>query len=280
MSKVVSKIYMGLVLAFLYLPIGVLIFFSFNESKSRSVFTGFTFDWYRKLFSNDVILTSLRNTLIIALVSTVIATIIGTAAAIGINSMNKWMRSAIMNVTYLPIINPEIVTGVSLMLLFVSIQGGIAWLNGRLGTSLVFEFGFPTLILAHVTFNVPYIILNVMPKLRQMDRFVYEAALDLGCPPFQAFSKVVLPEIMPGVMSGFLMAFTYSLDDFIISYFNTGATAQTLPITIYSMTRRKVSPEINALSTIIFVVVISVLLIYNIVDSRKAEKQRREAVRI
>lgn len=280
MSKVVSKLYMTVVMAFLYLPIGVLIFYSFNESKSRSVFTGFTVDWYRKLFSNDVILTSLRNTLIIALISSIVATVIGTAAAIGINSMNKLLRGAIMNVTYLPIINPEIVTGVSLMLLFVSMQSGVAWLNGVLGTAFSFEFGFQTLILAHITFNIPYVILNVMPKLRQMDRFVYEAALDLGCPPFQAFSKVVLPEIMPGVMSGFLMAFTYSLDDFIISYFNTGATAQTLPITIYSMTRRKVSPEINALSTIIFVVVITVLLVYNFVDSRKAERARREAVRI
>lgn len=280
MTKLASKLYMGAVMAFLYLPIGVLIFFSFNESKSRSVFTGFTFDWYRKLFSNSVILSSLRNTLIIALVSAVVATIIGTAAAIGINSMNKLMRGVIMNVTYLPIINPEIVTGVSLMLLFVSMQGGIAWLNERLGTAFSFDFGFPTLILAHITFNIPYVILNVMPKLRQMDRFVYEAALDLGCPPLTAFSKVVLPEIMPGVMSGFLMAFTYSLDDFIISYFNTGATAQTLPITIYSMTRRKVSPEINALSTIIFVVVITVLLVYNFVDSRKAEQARREAVRL
>lgn len=277
MSKYFSKIYMWLVMAFLYIPIFVLIFYSFNESKSRSVFTGFTLDWYRKLFTNDVILDSLRNTLIIAIVSTIFATIIGTAAAIGINSMNKWMRGAVMNVTYLPIINPEIVTGVSLMLLFVSIQGGIAWFNGKFGTSLAFEFGFTTLILAHITFNVPYIILNVLPKLRQMDRYVYEAALDLGCSPFKAFQKVVMPEIMPGVMSGFLIAFTYSLDDFIISYFNTGATAQTLPVTIYSMTRRKVSPEINALSTVIFVVVITILIVYNVADSRKAERERRKA---
>lgn len=270
--KRLSKAYFWVVMAFLYMPIGVLIFFSFNESKSRSVFTGFTFDWYRKLFSNSVILDSLKTTLIIAVVSTVFAVIIGTAAAIGINAMNKWARGLIMNITYLPIINPEIVTGVSLMLLFV-------FMKSKIGIPI--DFGYPTLILAHITFNIPYVILNVLPKLRQMDRFVYEAALDLGCPPFKAFWKVVLPEIMPGVMSGFLMAFTYSLDDFIISYFNAGATAQTLPITIYSMTRRKVSPEINALSTIIFAVVITVLLIYNFAGARKEKLERqKEGVRL
>ncbi len=261
--KRLSKVYFWLVMVFLYMPIFVLIFFSFNESKSRSNFTGFTFDWYRKLFSNRVILDSLKTTLIIAAVSTIIAVIIGTAAAIGINAMNKWLRGVVMNVTYLPVINPEIVTGVSLMLLFV-------FLRDKIGIPI--DFGYPTLILAHITFNVPYVILNVLPKLRQMDRFVYEAALDLGCTPFRAFWKVTLPEIMPGVMSGLLMSFTYSLDDFIISYFNAGPTAQTLPITIYSMTRRKVSPEINALSTIIFAVVILVLVIYNIVDSSKGKK--------
>lgn len=267
--KKLSKVYMGLVMAFLYLPIGVLIFFSFNESKSRSNFTGFTLDWYRKLFSNDVILDSLRTTLIIAVVSTIFAVIIGTMAAIGINAMNKWLRGMVMNITYLPIINPEIVTGVSLMLLFV-------FAKTKIGIPI--EFGYTTLILAHITFNIPYVILNVLPKLRQMDRFVYEAALDLGCTPYKAFWKVILPEIMPGVMSGFLMAFTYSLDDFIISYFNAGATAQTLPITIYSMTRRKVSPEINAISTIIFVVVISALLIYNIAGARIEKRNNAKAV--
>lgn len=267
--KKLSGIYMGLVMAFLYMPIGVLIFFSFNESKSRSNFTGFTLDWYRKLFSNDVILDSLRTTLIIAVISTIFAVIIGTMAAIGINAMNKWLRGVVMNITYLPIINPEIVTGVSLMLLFV-------FAKTKIGMPI--EFGYPTLIMAHITFNIPYVILNVLPKLRQMDRFVYEAALDLGCTPYRAFWKVILPEIMPGVMSGFLMAFTYSLDDFIISYFTAGATAQTLPITIYSMTRRKVSPEINAISTIIFVVVISALLIYNIAGARAEKRNTRKAV--
>ena len=261
-------------MAFLYAPIGVLIFFSFNQSKSRSNFTGFTLDWYVKLFHNDLIIQSLINTLIVALVSSIIATVIGTIAAVGINSMKNWKRSIIMNITYLPIVNPEIVIGVSFMLLFVMAQGLLR------NVGMDFEFGYMTLILAHVTFNLPYVILNVMPKLRQIDKYVYEAALDLGCPPVKAFFKVVLPEIMPGILSGFLMAFTYSLDDFVISYFVSGATSQTLPITIYSMTRRKVSPEINAISTIIFVVVLVVLLLVNFHGAHKEKQSRREGVRI
>ena len=268
--KWLSKTYVGVIMAFLYAPIGVLIFFSFNESKSRSNFTGFTLDWYVKLFHNELILQSLINTLIVAVISTIIATLIGTVAAIGIQSMKKWQKSLVMNVTYLPIVNPEIVIGVSFMLLFVLAQGILS--NIDLG----FEFGYGTLILAHVTFNLPYVILNVMPKLRQMDKYVYEAALDLGCPPAKAFFKVVLPEIMPGILSGALMAFTYSLDDFVISYFVSGATSQTLPITIYSMTRRKVSPAINAISTIIFVVVLTVLLAVNIHGAQAEKRARRE----
>lgn len=271
--KWLSKTYVWVVLAFLYAPIGVLIFFSFNESKSRSNFTGFTLDWYVKLFHNELILQSLINTLIVAVISTVIATVIGTIAAIGIQSMKKWQKSLVMNVTYLPIVNPEIVIGVSFMLLFVMAQGILRTVD------INFEFGYGTLILAHVTFNLPYVILNVMPKLRQMDKYVYEAALDLGCPPAKAFFKVVMPEIMPGILSGSLMAFTYSLDDFVISYFVSGATSQTLPITIYSMTRRKVSPEINAISTIIFVVVLTVLLLVNFHGAQAEKRARREEIK-
>ena len=260
--KWLSKTYVWLMMAFLYMPIGVLIAYSFNQSKSRSYWTGFTLKWYKDLFQNEQILSSLRNTLIIAVVASVVATILGTAAAIGIDKFNKKLRSIIINITYIPIINPEIVTGVSLMLLFVFLR---------------FEFGFSTLIIAHITFNLPYVILNVLPKLKQMDKFIYEAALDLGCSPFKAFFKVVVPEIMPGIISGFLMAFTYSLDDFVVSYFNTGAASQTLSITIFSMTRRKVSPEINALSTIIFIVVLSVLLAVNIYNSRKEKNSIRAA---
>jgi spermidine/putrescine transport system permease protein len=253
-------------MAFLYMPIAVLIVFSFNESKSRALWTGFTIEWYQKLFTNEIILSSMGNTLVIAVISSIVATLIGTLAAIGINSFGRWLRALVINITYMPIINPEIVTGVSLMLLFV-------FVNDRLAAPI--EFGFVTLIIAHITFSIPYVILNVIPKLRQMDKNIYDAALDLGCSPVTAFVRVVIPEIMPGIMTGFLMAFTFSLDDFIISYFVSGPTFQTLPITIYSMTRRKVSPEINALSTIIFLVVLSALLLSNYVDRQKEKRIRQ-----
>lgn len=178
--------------------------------------------------------------------------------------MNKKLKSVVMTFTYLPMINPEIITGVALMLLFIYLK---------------MEFGMQTLIISHITFNVPYVILNVLPKLRQMDQNTYDAALDLGCNPFTAFTKVVIPEIMPGIVSGFLMALTYSMDDFVISYFVSGASIQTLPVAIYSMTRRRVSPKINALSTIMFAVVLLVLLVYNILSSRKAKAANRAVIR-
>lgn len=259
--KKLGKIYLVLVMLFLYVPIFVLIVFSFNETKSRSVFSGFTFDWYRRLFHNRLIISSLINTMIIAVIASIVSTVLGTFAAIGIHHMRKVPKAVVMNVTNMPIINPEIVTGVSLMLLFV-------FFAARMNL----EFGFVTLLIAHITFDVPYVILNVMPKFNQMDPHIFEAAQDLGCSPMKAFRKVVLPEIMPGVVSGFLMAFTYSLDDFVVSYFTTGSTSQTLPITIYSMTRRKVSPEINALSTLIFAAVIIILLVKNAIENSAAKK--------
>ena len=258
-----SRSYIGVVLAFLYVPILVLIVYSFNSSRGR-VWQGFTVEWYSRLFQNDLIMTSLANTLIVAVASSLLATLLGTAAVVGIFAMKPKTRSLVMNITYVPVINPEIVIGVSLVLLFSMIH---------------LDLGFATLILAHVTFNVPYVILNVMPKLRQMDKFLYEAAMDLGCSPNQAFFKVVIPEIAPGIISGLLMSFTYSLDDFIISYFVSGPTSQTLPITIYSMMRRKVSPEVNALSTIIFLVVLVVLILVNLNDMRTQRLMRKEAVR-
>ncbi len=261
--KTLSKVYMGLVLMFLYVPIFVLIVFSFNETKSRSVFSGFTLDWYAKLFRNEVIISSLMNTIIIAVIASIAATLLGTLAAIGINSMRKVPKAIVMNITNMPIVNPEIVTGVSLMLLFV-------FFAARMNL----EFGFVTLVIAHITFDVPYVILNVMPKFRQMDPNLFEAAQDLGCSPFTALRKVILPEIMPGVVSGFLMSFTFSLDDFVISYFTSGSTSQTLPITIYSMTRRKISPEINALSTLIFVVVVIVLVVKHIIETKQEQRNR------
>jgi len=259
-KRISNKIYVAIVFAFLYIPIIVLIINSFNASKSRTVWTGFTFDWYKRLFANETILTSLLNTLVVAAVASVVATILGTMAAISIYNMKKLSRTIVMNVTMLPMVNPEIVTGVSLMLLFVSLN---------------MNFGFTTLILSHIVFCVPYVILNVLPKLRQMDKNLIDAAMDLGCNNTQAFTKVVIPEIMPGIITGFLMSLTYSIDDFVISYFTYGPSSQTLSITIFSMTRRKVSPEINALSAMIFIVVLVVLLVMNFVKADKEKTKRK-----
>nr|WP_130862872.1 ABC transporter permease [Bacilliculturomica massiliensis] len=264
MKNWLSRGYIALVMFFLYAPILVMIAFSFNDSKSRSHWAGFSWRWYEKLLGNDMALKALSITLIVAAVSAVVATLLGTAAAIGIYSMRARSRAAMMNFTYLPVVNPEIVMGVSLMLLFV--------LCGV-------DLGLLTLIIAHITFNLPYVILSVMPKLRQMDHHIYEAALDLGCTPFQGFIKVMLPEIMPGVMTGFLMAITFSLDDFNISYFVSGDRWQTLPVYIYSMTRRRISPEVNALSTIIFIVVLVVLIIVNINDARREKELKKRGGR-
>ena len=263
MSKFIKRFYIFLVFLFLYAPIAVLIVNSFNASKSRSVWGGFTLDWYSKLFHDSTILSSLATTLIVALIASVLSTILGTAAAIGIFNMKKKWRSAILNISYMPIINPEIVTGVSLMLLFVFMN---------------MDFGYVTLVLAHISFCVPYVILNVLPKLRQMDTHLVEAALDLGCDRKTAFRKVTIPEIMPGIITGFLMSITYSVDDFVISYFTYGSKAQTLSITIYSMTRKKVSPKINALSTLIFVAVLLVLIIVNVFDARRNSDKKRGGV--
>lgn len=261
--KFLSKFYVGIIYFFLYIPIAVLIFFSFNDSKSRVLFTGFTTKWYEKLFTNDLIINALINTLSVALIAGVFAVILGTGAAIGINAMNKKLKGALLNISYLPIINPDIITGISLMLLFILLK---------------MELGFSTLILAHITFNVPIVIFNVLPKLRQMDKNVYNAALDLGCNPAQAFAKVVLPEIMPGIAAGFLLSVTYSFDDFAVSYFTSGSSSQTLSVVIYSMVKMKVSPEINALSTIMFAFVLIVLLLVNIYGSKnKNKKQEGEA---
>ncbi|MFZ2537530.1 MAG: ABC transporter permease [Oscillospiraceae bacterium] len=271
MKKLSKSIYLGLCFIFLYAPIVVLIVFSFNESKNRATFTGFTFKWYKELFHNQLIINSLLNTLLIAILASIIATIIGTIAAVGISNMKKGMKTTVMNITYQPVINPEIITGISLMIFFVMVSNTVAFVGGLFGQSWVFSLGFTTVLIAHITFCFPYIILNVLPKLRQMDIHLYEAAIDLGCSPFKAFVKVVIPEIMPGITSGFLMAFTFSLDDFVITYFTSGSSFQTLPVTIYSMTRMKVNPQINALSTIMFLVVLVLLLLMNVKNSRHAK---------
>lgn len=263
--KILSKLYTGFIFVFLYAPILVLIVFSFNDSKSRAVWGGFTLKWYGRLMQNTEILNALTNTLLIAVLTAVAATLLGTAAAIGINGMNKWMRRIAMNITNLPMANPEIVTGVSMLLLFV-------FLYDRVG---ILKPGFGTLLIAHITFCLPYVVLSVQPKLRQMDPNLYEAAQDLGCAPGKAFFKVVLPEIMPGIVTGIMMSFTISIDDFVISYFTSGTT-ETLPIAIYSMTRKLVSPEINALSTLLFGTVLLLLVMVNL---RQIRDQKRMRVR-
>lgn len=254
MIRFLKKFYTWIIFAFLYAPIAVLIVFSFNNSKSRSSWDGFTLKWYADLLQNSEILTSLYYTLIIALLSALAATIIGTAAALAIhNNMRPWQRGVVMNLTYLPVLNPDIVTGLSLMLLFVFIN---------------MELGFWSLLLAHITFNIPYVILAVLPKLKQFNKNLYEAALDLGASPGYAFKKIMLPEIMPGIITGALFAFTLSIDDFVISFFTTGSGVKNLSITIYSMARRGIHPTINALSTLLFAVVLLLLLIVNKRESK------------
>ena len=263
MKKVSQKVYFGIIMAFLYLPIIYLIAYSFNDDKS-SVWKGFTFRWYENLFNDSLIMNSLYNTLLVAIIASVVATILGTAAAIGIYNFKGGVRSALQNVSNIPIINPEIVTGVSLMLLFTFA-----------GTLLGFEMGFWTVLLAHIGFCTPYVLLNVTPRLKQMDKSLYEAALDLGCSPAQAFFKVVLHELMPGILSGFLISFTYSLDDFVITYFTRGSRFQTLPIQIYTMTHQRINPKANALSALMFVVIFVILIISNAVSARKDKEEAR-----
>ncbi len=273
MGKALKRAYVVLLFSFLYVPIAVMIAFSFNASKSRTVWSGFTLDWYAQLFRNSAVLSALALSVVLAFASALIATVLGTMAAVGVGRMRKGPRAVVMNLSYLPIVNPEILTGVSMMLLFVVMKSGLVAAGlDFLGLRLM---GLPSLLIAHITFNLPYVLFNVVPKLRSMDKNLVDAALDLGCNQRQAFFKVVLPEIMPAVFSAFLICLTYSIDDFTISYFSAG-TLQTLPIAIYSMTRKKVSPEINALSAIMFAVILAIILIANHRESKgRRRKQRR-----
>lgn len=253
-----------IVFIFLYFPILVLIVFSFNDSKSRKVWSGFTFDWYKQLFSNEIILNAFYITLMVAVISAIVATIAGTFAAVGFYNMKKRPRGFFLAINNIPVMNADIITGISMMLLFASARA-----------VLHFEFGFGTLLISHITFNIPYVILSVMPKLYQLDNNLFEAAQDLGASWMQAFVKVILPEIRPGIVNGLIIAFTMSLDDFIISYFTAGSQIQTLSMSIYSMARKKVSPEINALSTILFVSVLSLLVIINIREARQERRAKK-----
>ena len=261
MTRFLKKSYAALIYLFLYAPILILLVFSFNASKSRGVWAGFTLKWYRELFQDRQIMKALYHTIIIAVLSSTIATVIGTAAAIGIHNMKKLKRKIVMNLTYIPVVNPDIVTGLSLMLLFIFTN---------------FRLGFVSLLLAHITFNIPYVILSVLPKLKQLDKNLYEAALDLGASPFYAYRKVILPEIMPGVITGLLLAITLSIDDFVISFFTTGSGVSTLSIIVYSMARRGINPKINALSTLLFVTVLLLLVIVNLRTSGTTNGQNKK----
>lgn len=254
LKRFFQDFYLVLILVFLYAPIATMAVLSFNSSKSRTQWGGFSTKWYTELFSSSTIMNALYNTLLIAFLSSFIAVIIGTAAAIAINNMKRTPRAVVMGITNIPMLNADIVTGISLMLAFIAF-----------GISL----GFETILIAHITFNIPYVILSVMPKLKQTDKSTYEAAMDLGATPVSAFFKVVFPDILPGVLSGFLLAFTMSLDDFIITHFTRGAGINTLSTLIYSEVRRGIKPSMYALSTIIFLTVLILLLITNFAPKRK-----------
>ncbi len=265
--KTVSRIYTVLMLIFLYAPVAVMVFFSLNSGSSVWVFNGFSLKWYEGLMEDTTMLTALTHTIIIAVLSAVISTVIGTAASVGILSLRKkFTKKVVTSVTNIPLMNADIVTGVSLMLLFIFI--------GRL-FSLDESLGFVTVLIAHITFNLPYVILSVMPKLVQTDHNLLDAAMDLGCTKTASFFKVILPSVSTGIFTGFIMAFTLSLDDFVISYFTCGHY-QTLPIVIYNMTKKTVSPDVYALSTVIFVIIFVLLILYNVVQNK--QDKRRTAI--
>lgn len=258
MRNALKKVYISLIILFLYAPILTLIVLSFNASKTRAKWGGFTLKWYRSMFENEAILQALSNTLIIALLSALIATIIGTIASISMQAMRRRNRAVLMGITNIPMLNADIVTGISLMLLFLTL--GV-------------KFGFMTILLSHITFNIPYVILSVMPRMKQLNPSIYEAALDLGASHTQAFFKVVFPDLLPGILSGFLMAFTMSLDDFIITHFTKGPGIDTLSTKIYTEVKKGIKPEMYSLSTLIFVTVLILLFLVNRTPNGKKAEQ-------
>ena len=281
-----SRLLIGLTFLFLYAPIVLLIIFSFNAGDSSAVWKGFSLHWYAKLFQNRLIMSSVYTTLLVSLLATAIATAAGTFAAIGLYSLGRKRREALLTVNNIPMVNADIVTGVSMCLFFVAFFQGwgtfAKWFNSIQSAVVLPErlvLGFTTLLLAHVAFNIPYVILNVAPKLRQMDRNLMDAAQDLGCTWLQAFWKVMLPEIKPGIVSGALISFTMSIDDFIISYFTAGSASSTLAMAIYGMTKKRVTPEINAVSTLLFLSVLVLLVLSNLKEVRQEARNRLNAAR-
>ena len=261
-----KKLYLLLILIFMYAPIAVMIVFSFNESRQLGHWTGFSLKWYEQLFNNSQIMSALMYTVVVALLAAVIATVVGTITAIGLHGYGKFSKSLIMNITYIPVVNPDIITGLSLMMLFMFAN---------------IKLGFFTMLIAHIVFCIPYVIFSVMPKLRQINFSKYEAAQDLGATPSQALQKVILPELMPGILSGFMLSFTLSIDDFVVSFFTTGNGVTNLSTIIYSMTKRGVNPTINALSTLMFATVLILLILINAYQNkgRKKHAANKEASR-
>ena len=256
-----SKLLLGLTVLFFYLPIIYIVVFSFNDSRSLTHFSGFSLQWYEKMFSDRTMMEAVGYTIFVAVVATIVSTIVGTLAAIGLSRSRKLLRNVVEQVNNLPVMNPEIVTAIGLLMFF---------------SSLGVNKGLTTMLLAHIMFCTPYVILSVSPKLRQMDKNLIDAAQDLGCTWMQAFWKVALPEIKPGIVSGMLIAFTMSIDDFVISYFTAGATTSTLAMAIYSMTKKRVSPEINAISTLLFGAVLLLLVIVNVLEARQEKQQAKK----
>jgi len=263
-TRFLKRSYMTLIMLFLYAPIVLMIVFSFNAGRSRGLWGGFSLQWYAELLRDRQILTALRNTLVIGLSAAAISTVIGGLGAIGLFQLRrKGLRQAMLSLVNLPMLNSEIVTGVSLLMLYAAMR---------------MELGFVTLLLSHVAFCIPYVVLSVLPKLRQLDPHLAEAAQDLGATPFMAFCRVILPDIMPGVFSGFLLALTLSIDDFVISFFTTGMGVSNLSITIYTMARRGISPKLNALSAVIFLVVLALLIVVNLPNFRHQNKKTRKEI--
>ncbi len=254
-----QKLYLALILLFLYAPIIIMIIFSFNESKQLGTWTGFTFHWYQELFEDSKMMSALMYTVVVALLAAIISTIVGTVTAIGLHGYGKFSKSLITNITYIPVVNPDIITGLSLMMLFMFVN---------------IKRGFLTMLISHVVFCIPYVIFSVMPKLRQVNFSKYEAAQDLGATPFQALIKVIIPEIMPGILSGFMLSFTLSIDDFVVSFFTTGNGVMNLSTIIYSMSKRGVNPSINALSTIMFVTIFVLLVLINTYQTKGKRKRQ------
>ena len=253
-----KRFYLAILLVFIYLPILMLMIFSFNSGKSMTKWSGFTFDWYQKLFTNPLILESIWVTLSIAILSSLIATVVGTMAAIGINDFKKWQRNLVINLTQIPMMNADIVTGISLLLFFIFTK---------------IPRGYVTMLISHIVFNIPYVIFSVMPRLKGMDENLYEAALDMGATPGYAIRKVIVPQLMPGIVSGFIMSF----DDFVISFFSSQGVISNLSIYIYSMAKVGINPEINALSTIMFLCVITLLIVINVRAERQAVRSGKRS---